>query len=602
MSAKGRFVRSSEVYQLLALVPDGGIPRGMAALLTEAERVARHGYTATELEREKTDFLRRIEQAFAERENRESRGYASEYVSHFLQGAPSPGIEFEFQAAQALIPTISLEEVNGLAREWLVDRNRVILVNSPEKEGLALPTEEGLTSLFQEVVEEEIAPYEDSASDEPLLPQAPTPSPVVEEESVPELELTKWRLANGARVLLKPTDFKDDEVLVQAYSPGGYSLSAEEEHMSASMAAQVVALGGVGSFDQVDLGKKLTGKAVNVSPSIGELTEGLSGRASPKDLETLFQLIHLYFTAPRQDETAFQAFQRQVEAFLANRNASPMAAFQDTLTVTLSQGHPRARPVSPETFEEIELEEAFEFYRERFADASDFTFVIVGAFEPENIRPMVETYLGGLPTLNREESWRDLDIDPPSGVVRKTVRKGVEPQSRTQIIFTGPFEWSAENRLGMRLMTAALDIRLREVIREDLSGTYGVSVTGGYEKYPEESYTVGISFGADPDRVEELTDVVFQEIQRFQEEGPSPEDVLKVTEQERRDRETNRQENGWWATQLRFADQYGSDPRFLLDESILDAATGESIQRDAQRYLRRDNYVQVTLLPESGGS
>ncbi|MFC1661418.1 M16 family metallopeptidase [Gemmatimonadota bacterium] len=602
VSAKGRFVRSAEVYQLLALVPDGGIPRGMAALLTEAERVARHGFTATELDREKTNFLRGMERAFAERENRESRSFAAEYVSHFLQGEPSPGIEYEYEAAQALLPTISLDEVNGLAREWLVDRNRVVLVNSPEKEGLSIPSEADLAPLFQDVVAAEISPYEDTATDEPLLPQAPTPSPVVEEDHVPALELTRWTLGNGVRVLLKPTDFKDDEVLVQAYSPGGYSLSALEEHMSASYAAQVVALGGVGSFSQVDLGKKLAGKAVRVSPSIGELTEGMAGSASPKDLETLFQLIYLYFVAPRQDETAFHAFQQQVEAVLANRDASPMAAFQDTLTTTLSQGHPRARPVSLETFAEIDLEEAHEFYQDRFADASDFTFVFVGSFETQSIRPLVETYLGGLPALSREESWRDLDIDPPTGVIQKTVRKGVEPQSRTQILFTGPFEWTAENRLGMRLMTGALEIRLREVIREDLSGTYGVSVNGGYDKFPEETYSVGISFGADPDRVEELTQAVFQEIHRFQEDGPSPEDVQKVTEQERRDRETNRQENSWWATQLRFADQYGADPLFLLDESILEQATAESIQRDARRYLRTDNYVQVTLIPETGGS
>jgi zinc protease len=241
-----------------------------------------------------------------------------------------------------------------------------------------------------------------------------------------------------------------------------------------------------------------------------------------------------------------------------------------------------------------------DFYRDRFADAGDFTFVLVGALDVQGIRPLVETYLGSLPALDREESWRDLDIDPPAGVVKKTVRKGLEPQSRTQILFTGPFEWTAENRLGMRLMTAALEIRLREVIREDLSGTYGVSVSGGYEKFPEETFTVGISFGADPDRIEELSQAVFEEIRKFQDEGPTQEDVQKVTEQERRDRETNLRENGWWASQLRFADQYGADPRFLLDMSLLEGASVATIQRDARRYLRTDNYVQVTLMPETG--
>ena len=599
-SGQGRMVRSGEVYQLVAMVPEGGIPRGMEALLTEAERMALHGVTATELERQKADFLRAMEQAYAERENQESRVYASEYIRHFLEGEPIPGIEFEYRAVEALLPTITLQEVNRVGERWMGDHDRVVLVNSPVKEGLAIPTEGELESVFQTVLAAEIAPYEDTASDEPLLATLPSPSPVVEEATIPELGLTIWTLANGVRVLLKPTDFKDDEILFQAYSPGGFSLSEEEDHMSASNAAQIVALGGVGSFSQVDLGKKLAGKAASVSPSIEELSEGLSGAASPKDVETLFQLIHLYFTAPRKDSVAFQAMQQQMGAFLANRSASPLAAFQDTVQVTMSQGHPRARPISMELFREIELDRSFAFYRDRFADASDFTFVFVGAFQPDRMRPLVETYLGGLPAINREESWRDLDIDPPTGVIRKEVRRGVEPQSQTQIIFTGPFDYTPENRLGMRALTGALEIRLRELIREELGGTYGVSVSGGYERDPESRYSIRISFGSDPGRVEELVGAVFQEMEIFKTDGPTGEELQAVTEQERRSRETNRQENGWWVAQLRFADQDGADPRYLLDESLLKGVSAETIRGDAQRYLRTDNYVQVTLFPEAG--
>lgn len=599
-SGQGRMVRSGEVYQLVAMVPEGGIPRGMEALLTEAERMALHGVTATELERQKADFLRAMEQAYAERENQESRVYASEYIRHFLEGEPIPGIEFEYRAVEALLPTITLQEVNRVGERWMGDHDRVVLVNSPVKEGLAIPTEGELESVFQTVLAAEIAPYEDTASDEPLLATIPSPSPVVEEATIPELGLTIWTLANGVRVLLKPTDFKDDEILFQAYSPGGFSLSEEKDHMSASSAAQIVALGGVGSFSQVDLGKKLAGKAASVSPSIEELSEGLSGAASPKDVETLFQLIHLYFTAPRKDSVAFQAMQQQMGAFLANRSASPLAAFQDTVQVTMSQGHPRARPISMELFREIELDRSFAFYRDRFADASDFTFVFVGAFQPDQMRPLVETYLGGLPAINRQESWRDLDIDPPTGVIRKEVRRGVEPQSQTQIIFTGPFDYTPENRLGMRVLTGALEIRLRELIREELGGTYGVSVSGSYERDPESRYSIRISFGSDPGRVEELVGAVFQEMEIFKTDGPTGEELQAVTEQERRSRETNRQENGWWVAQLRFADQNGADPRYLLDESLLKGVSAETIRGDAQRYLRTDNYVQVTLFPEAG--
>jgi len=599
-SGQGRLVRSGEVFQLVAMVQEGGILRGMEGLLTEAERIVRFGVTAPELERQKADLLRGMEQAFAERDNQESRAFASEYVRHYLEGEPIPGIEFEYQAVQDLLPTITLQEVNRVAEKWMGEGNRVVMVNAPEKEGVEIPATSALSAVFNEVTARDVAPYEDSAIDEPLLPVPPTPSPVVEESAIPEIDVTVWELANGVRVLLKPTDYKDDQVLFQAYSPGGYSLSDEEDHMSASNAAQVVAMGGVGEFSQVELGKKLAGTAASVSPSIGELSEGMAGGASPRDLETLFELVYLYFTHPRRDPVAFQALQQRMEAFLANRDANPLTAFQDTLVVTMSQGHPRAQPVTLERVRQIDLDEALAFYRDRFADASDFTFVFVGAFQPDEIRPLVETYLGGLPSLHREESWRDLNMDPPTGVIRKEVRRGLEPQSQTQIIFTGPFEYTPENRLGMRAMTGALEIRLRELIREELGGTYGVSVSGNYEKFPEPRYSVQISFGADPDRVEELAGALFQEMDAFMSRGPTPEEVQAVKEQERRSRETNLRENGWWVAQLRYAEEYGSDPRFLVDTSLLDGVSADSIQRDARRYLRPDNYVQVTLFPEGG--
>ena len=597
-TARGRFVRTSSFVQLAALVAEDGVQLGMEALLTEAERAARHGFVPSELERAKANLLRGLEQTYADRENQPSARFASEYVSHFLEGEPAPGIELEFQAAQALLPTVTTEEVDRVAQEWLDDRNRVVLVSSPEKEGLVVPTEAELLPVFQEVLAMEIGPYEDTTPEEPLVAETPTPGPVVAEGTVPELGLTDWTLANGVRVILKPTDFKEDEVLIRAFSPGGYSLSSVEDHFSASNASQVVAMGGVGSFSQVELQRKLAGKAVGVSPSIGELTEGLSGAASPRDLETLFQLIHLYFTAPRKDETAFRALQAQMGAVLANRGASPLAAFQDTLLVTLAGGHPRARPLTLEAFQEIDLDRAFAFYQDRFADASDFTFVLVGAFDPQEIRPLVETYLGSLPNLSRQESWVDLGIAPPTGVVEKRVVRGVEPQSRTQIIFSGPFEYTRENRLGIRILTSVLDTRLREVIREEMSGTYGVGVGRTYEPFPEPRYSISVSFGSDPERVDELVEAIFSEIRSLQEEGPAPDDVRSAREQERRSRETNLRENSWWATQLSFSYQYDMDPRLLLDESLLAEVTTGTVQRDASLWIRLDNYVKVSLFPE----
>ena len=259
-TARGRFVRTSTFVQLAALVAEDGIQRGMEALLTEAERAARHGFVPSELERAKANLRRGLEQTFADRENQPSARFAAEYVSHFLEAQPAPGIEFELQAAQALLPTITTEEVSRVAQGWLDDRNRVVLVSSPEKPGLAVPTESELEPVFQEVLAMEIGPYEDTTPEEPLLARVPSPGPVVEEGLVPELNLTEWTLSNGVRVVLKPTDFKEDEVLVRAFSPGGYSLSSLEDHLSAANASQIVAMGGVGAFSQVDLQRKLAGR------------------------------------------------------------------------------------------------------------------------------------------------------------------------------------------------------------------------------------------------------------------------------------------------------------------------------------------------------
>jgi zinc protease len=274
------------------------------------------------------------------------------------------------------------------------------------------------------------------------MEQLPRPGKITQEKKVEAIQVTEWQLSNGARVIVKPTDFKDDEVVFTAYSPGGSSLASNEDYVSAALASQVVARGGVGAFDAIALQKKLAGKAVRVGPYIASEEEGLSGSASPKDLETMFQLAYLYFTAPRRDSSAFVAFTTNVKASLANRGLSPQAAFLDTLQVTLAQHHPRSRPITAERVDEIKLGPALAFYRDRFADASDFTFVFVGNFSPDSLKPLVERYLGSLPTTHRKETWRDRGIVPPKGVVTREVRRGIEPKSETRIVFTGPFEYT----------------------------------------------------------------------------------------------------------------------------------------------------------------
>jgi zinc protease len=599
-SGKGRLVRSKEVYMLAALVQEGRISPALVTLLTEAERVSRHGFTATELERAKRDYLRGMEQAYAERENTESRAYASEYLRNFLEGEPFPGIARELELVREYLPTIELAELNGLAREWVSNRNRVVMANAPEKDDLPPPTERQLRGAMAAIARSTVEPYVDAVLDEPLLAAVPSGTPVVAEEHVDEVGLTVWELGNGVRVLLKPTDFKDDEILVDAWSPGGSSLAPDESYVSATTAAGVVQLSGVGAFSLVELDKALAGRAVSVGPHISSLYEGIGGYASPQDVEVLFQLIYLYFTAPREDTAAFASYRNRAMAGLQNRSASPDAAFWDTLDVTLAQHHFRRRPPSAALFSEMDFEAGLEFYRDRYADASDFSFVFVGAFEPDSLRPLVETYLGGLPSIGREETWRDEGIAPPEGVIRKFVYRGLEPKGRTVLVFTGEFEHDREQRYALRALQDVLQVRLRERLREELGGTYSVDVSTTSALYPRPEYSAYIQFGSDPERLDELVATVFAQIDSLQTVGPTEEELAKVREAQRRTRETSLEQNGFWLGVLLRYDRYGLQVSDVLRfDELVETLDARMIQEAARRYLRHDNYVQVTLFPES---
>ena len=599
-SGQGRLVRSSEVYFLGAGVRDGGTVEGLEGILTEATRVARFGFTESELSRARANLLRGMELAYAEREKTQSGRYASEYVRAFLEDEPVPGIAFEYNLHQQFAPSVTVDEINRLAQEWMVDRNRVILVTVPDKVDLTVPTASELLAVFDSVGRKEIAPYEDVTVDAPLIAVPPTPSAIVSEEHLEEIDVTEWRLANGVRVLLKPTDYQDDEVVFRATSVGGHSLVDDRDFLAAATATTVVSQGGLGQLSLIDLQKVLAGKAVRVTPIIWQSSEGMTGSASPKDLLTMFQLIYLYFTAPRMDESAFAAFEQRALASLENAGANPRAVFQDTVAVTMSQHHHRTRPLTVELLSELDLETSFDVYRDRFADASDFSFVFVGNFDVDSMRTLVETYLGGLPSLNRDETWADPGIDPPEGVIRKIVRRGVEPQSQTQIIFTGDAQYTRDNRYAMQSMTQVLQTWLRETLREQLGGTYGVSVNGGISRFPKERYRITIAFGSAPERADELAATVFHHIDSLSTTGPTADDILKVQESQRRTRETNLRRNQYWVGQLIGHVTDGTDPRQILRGSeLVDGLDPETVLRAALRFFDLGNYVHAVLLPEN---
>jgi zinc protease len=378
-----------------------------------------------------------------------------------------------------ILPHVTLEEINAIASGRPPARNRVILANAPEKEGVAVPDEARLLAVVEAVRTRQIEPYQDVVVDQPLLARIPEPAAIVEESTVEELSATEWQLANGVRVVLKPTDFQDDQVMLRGVSPGGASLVPDSLYIDAMLATSAAGVGGLGELSQQDLRRVMTGKTASASASIGSTSEAITGSSTRKDIETMLQLVYLRFMPPRRDSATFASFTQANQAMLANRAVSPQAAFGDTITLTMAQNHPRAQPITAAMFDDVELDRALAIYSDRFADASDFTFIIVGDFDTDSIRPLVQRYLGGLPSIDREETGRDIGIRPPTGVITKVVRAGTEPQSQTYISFTGPFEYSHAERHLLASMGEVLENRLLEKLREALGGTYSVSVSAG---------------------------------------------------------------------------------------------------------------------------
>lgn len=601
-SYQGGSLRPLETLVLNAAVAEGGAERGLAALVGEVERAARHGFTAAELEREKAELLRMWEQIYAERTKTTSGQYAGQYADHFLRRGVLRTTDDEYALQTGLVPGITLADVDAAARRFAAHRDRVVLVTGPAREGLAQTTEARLAFVADSATRADVVPWTETLSDAPLLAGTPAPGRVVAADSVAEVGVIRWTLSNGARVVLKPTDFKDDEILFAATSPGGLSLLPDSAYRYGQTATAAVQLAGIGELPLTDLQKRLTGKAASVGPSVGDYAEGMNGYAAPKDVETLFQLVHLYFTQPRRDTAAWTAYLQRGREALRNRGVTPESAFNDTLNAILSQGHVRTRPFSTATFDSLDIDRSLAIYRERFAEAGDFTFYFVGRFDPDSLRPLAETYLASLPSSGVREERRDPGIRPPGGVVRRTVRRGVEPKARTALVFTGPAEFSREATADMSGLAEALELRLRERLREDLGGTYSVSVSGGVARDPYPRYSLTVSFGSAPERVDELTGVVFAVMDSVRASGPSQGDVDKVREASRRSRETSLRENDYWMGQLMGYDRMGWDVRMIDDEPLSMALTVNRIRDAARRYLDRSRYVQVSLVPEAGAA
>jgi zinc protease len=593
------FVRTIEVTSLDALVAKGSVERGLSALFTELARVERFGFTAPELARMKLNLQRGLERAVVEKDKSPSGPLADEFIRNFIQDEPIPGIVYEYGLNQRFLPEITLAEVNAVAKGFMPDRNRLVAISAPEADKPTLPNDVKLAGVISATDAERLTAYVDTLSNRPLLARAPTAGSVAGTTTADTLGITEWTLSNGVKVVLKPTTYKQDEIVFRAISPGGTSLASDAEYIPAETADAVVAQGGLGDFSRIDLDKVLAGTTASVRADIGPTEEGLSGGAARKDLETMFQLIYLTFTAPRADPVAFKVLTEQLKITLANRESQPDTIYNRTLDAALSQDHPRAEPLTPSKVDRMDLTKSMAFYKDRFADASDFTFVFVGSIDLPTMKPLVEKYLGGLPSQRRNEMVKDIGMRPPSGVVQKQVKSGIAPRSQVSIVFSGPFQNDEQHRVIAQAMADTLAGNLQRTLREDLGGTYGVSMVPRFSKRPIGEYRFTISFACDPARTDALMKTAFQVIDEYKRNGPGQGQVADTRSTLTRDLETNSASNLYLLNRILFKYEFDEDVKEVFNmRPFYDQVTVAALRDAAREYLDTGRYVAVTLVPE----
>ncbi|MDO4179779.1 MAG: insulinase family protein [Bacteroidales bacterium] len=577
---------------------EDGMETALTALVREIERARKFGFTASEYARAKADYLRTLESAYNERDKVKNDAYVDEYVRHFIDNEPIPGIENEYAIMNQIVPNIPVEAVNSVIKELVNDTcNLVVCVFFPEKEGLAVPTREQVLEAIDKVKHEEITAYEDKVSDEPLMSETPRPGQIVKTEEGP-FGSTVLTLSNGARVILKQTDFKADEIRMRAFSPGGSSLFPNEEIINISVMNSVAGLGGLGNFSNVDLEKVLAGKKASINASVGGTNEGLSGSCSPKDLETMMQLAYLSFTAPRMDEDAFTSYKTRLKASLANQEVNPMSALQDTLTQALYMGHPRAIRLKADMVDRIDYAKIMDMYRDRFKDASDFTFIFVGNIDMEEAKPLIETYIASLPSINRQETFKDNQMDMRKGEYKNIFSKQLEtPKATVLVINNGTCAYTLKNQVMMSMLSQILNIMYTESVREKEGGTYGVSAYGNLSKYPKEEAVLQIYFDTDPAKREKMTGIILSELEQFATEGPSAENLAKVKEFMLKKHAENAKENSYWVNML---DEYFWEDIDLNTgyEDVVNSITAEDLEAFTKALLDQRNRIEVSMTSE----
>jgi zinc protease len=599
-SNMAKAVHGYRAFVSSAVVGKAGALPAVRAVVEEGERARQLGFSAAELERAKKNMMRFMENLYNERGKTESAVYVSEFTRHFLDGESMPGIENEYSYYRDLLPGVTLEEVNAQVRSAIpVGQKKLVIFMGNDKSGTVVPQPNQMLATVEEAEKATVAAHEEKALAASLMAQPPKAGRVVKETTDKALGTTELLLSNGVKVVLKPTDFKNDQVLMSSTRFGGQSLAEEGDIVNARYASAILASMGVKDYAPLDLQKILAGRSVRSALAMGGSTEGFGGGSSSADVETMLQLVYLQMTQPRRDQALFDVFIDRQQEQARNAQARPEAVLTDTMRTTLFGNHPRVGLTPrPEELDGIRLDRVMALHKERFSSAYGMTFFFVGSFELSKIKPLIATYIGGLPAPKIATEYRDRNVRPVRGVLKKEVRRGREQKSQVSIAFTGEASFNEVEQMRLRALVEIMQIKQTEALREQRGLVYTSSVTGGMGRHPYGNYTINISLPTAPENVDKAIETTFGEVRKLQEKGPEEADLAKVKENWTTNYRKALRENGWWLVNLQQAVVNRTDPKLMLRQNEMIASlTAADVQAAAKRYFDFNNYVQVVLHP-----
>ena len=593
----GGFTRTKDAFTGTAQAANNEGIKALTALLTEMERMKRFGFIEVEFERAKADLIKNNESRYMDRDKRKNRELVYPNVSNFLTNNPNPGIEFDYPFAKAMIPAITLQELNNEAETYFTDENMVVTITGPEKEGITIPSEADIKKVLVKYKSVKIDPYIDLLAGKKLIEKEPVPGKVVKTSANKVLGTTEWTLSNGMKIIFRPSDIKEDELLVFGFREGGISLLKEEDIPSAMLLGDAISQMGVGSFSTTDLEKLMSGKRVNLRVSTSEERDGVSGRVSPKDLETALQLVYLYFTQPRWNATDYKTWMEKMKANYINAESDPRKAFRDTISLMMANHHPRIIPMSYKVLDKVNLPKLQAIYKDHFSDPGNFTFEFAGKIDPEKVKPLFEKYLASLPSVKCTQVYKDNGIRPPKGEVKQDFKHEAKtPRSSIYINYNGTSSFSADDRILGGALRHVLELRYIERIREDEGGAYSVRVQYNVNKLPVPGFNLVVSFETDPLKADKLIGIVHAEIKKMVENGPSEADLQKAKEYFLKQRQEDMKENSWWMS--RMDDYYFYNLDFLTGyDDKVNALNVQSVHDYAKKVLTQGNVVQVVMRP-----